>query len=113
MNQANSSPNPKMIAKPDASPILALFLTLLAYNTGHVYNGQIGTKWPVTTLLIVVGSVLCALPGLFILVLSIIDSYQTAERLKSGETISENEYSLPLLYTIVKFIDKAATCSKA
>jgi hypothetical protein len=117
MNQPNNNPNQKMVSKPDASPVLALLLTLFAFNAGHVYNGQISTKWPVTTLLIsigfIVGSILCGLPGLIILVLSIIDSYQTAGRLRAGETISENEYSMTLLYSIAKIIDKTATCSAA
>jgi hypothetical protein len=117
MNQPNSGSNQKMVSRLDASPVLAALLTLFAFNTGHVYNGQIGTKWPVTTLLIsigfIVGSILCGLPGLLVLVLSIIDSYQTAGRLRAGEAIAENEYSLSLLYQIVKFIDKTATCSAA
>ena len=53
------------------------------------------------------------LPGLVIGVLSIIDSYQTAERLQKGEEIGENEYTQPLLFKIMKLVDKEATCSKA
>jgi hypothetical protein len=113
MNQPNNSPNQKMVSKPDADPILALFLTLFVFNAGHVYNGQISAKWPVISLLTVVGMLLCYLPGLAILVLSIIDSYQTAQRLRAGETIGENEYSFSLLYSIAKFVDKTATCSAA
>ena len=103
--------NDKLISKPDANPILALFLTLFVAHTGHVHNGQI-TKWPVVSLAFVIGYFLCALPGIFILVLSVIDTYQTAVRLQSGESIHENEYSLPLLYYIVRTIDKSATCSR-
>jgi hypothetical protein len=109
MTQSN---NPKMISKPEANPILALIMTLLLYNTGHVYNGQL-TKWTVTNLLLFVGTILCVLPGLFILVLSIIDTFQTADRLSKGESIPENEYSMPLLFTIAKVIDQSATCSRS
>ena len=104
--------NPKMISKPGANPLLALLISIFVYGAGHVYNGQTA-KWSVISLSIVVGSVLCALPGLFMWVLCIIDSYQTAQRLNSGESIHENEYSLPLLYNIIKVIDKEATCSRA
>jgi pSer/pThr/pTyr-binding forkhead associated (FHA) protein len=104
--------NPKMISKPGANPLLALLISIFVYGAGHVYNGQTA-KWSVIALFFVVGSVLCALPGLFMWVLCIIDSYQTAQRLNSGESIPENEYSLPLLYNIVKVIDKDATCSRA
>ena len=58
-----------------------------------------------------IGSALCVLPGIFINVLSTVDAYQTAERLKKGETIGENEYTLPLLYKIVKIVDSEAICS--
>lgn len=44
-------------------------------------------------------------------VLRTVDAYQTAERLKKGETIGENEYTLPLLYKIVKIVDSEAICS--
>jgi hypothetical protein len=109
MSQQDS--NPKMISKPGASPILAAVIAVL-YGLGAVYNGQ-ASKWTVILLLSVIGAILCVLPGIFLWVLGIIDAYQTAERLHSGESIPENEYSLPLLYNIAKVIDKTATCSKA
>jgi len=109
MSQGDNSKN---IGKPGASPLLALLISIFVYNTGHIYNGQTA-KWSVTTLVIVIGAILCVLPGMFIWVLSIIDAYQTAERLNSGELIPENEYSFALLYNIVKIIDNTATCSRA
>jgi len=109
MSQQDSSQ--KMIRKPEANPILALLISIFVYNAGHVYNDQT-TKWSVTTLFIVIGSILCLLPGLFIWVLSVIDSYQTAQRLNSGESIPENEYSFSLLYKIIQILDKSATCSR-
>ena len=108
---ANTSQN--MISKPDANPILAVLLTLFVFELGHgIINGQM-RKWGMTLLTRFIGGILCCLPGLFIAVLSCIDAYQTAERLKSGESIPENEYSHPLLYKIVRIIDKTATCSRA
>jgi len=107
----NQQSNPKMISKPDASPILAAVLTFF-YGLGHVHNGQTA-KWPVILLVAQIGVIICILPGIFIWILSIIDAYQTAERLQSGESITENEYSLRLLYDIVKVIDKSATYSRS
>ncbi len=101
------------ITKPDANPVVAALLTWLVFGIGHmVINGQ-QRKWLFTLIATIVGSFLCVLPGLIIGILSIIDSYQTAERLKSGETIPENEYSMPMLFKVIKMIDKTATCSKA
>jgi hypothetical protein len=59
------------------------------------------------------GSILCCLPGIVVGVLSIVDSYQTAQRLQRGEAIDENEYTNPTLFKIIKIIDKTATCSRA
>ena len=101
------------IRKPDANPVVALLLTLLILNLGHlIVNGQT-RKWAFTLIAIIVGECLCILPGLVIWILSIVDSYQTAERLKAGEEIGENEYSLPALYKIMHMIDKTATCANA
>lgn len=100
------------ISKPDANPIAAALLCLV-FGLGHLLiNGQ-QRKWLYTLLAILVGDILCCLPGIFICILSIIEAYMTAERLQAGETIPENEYSLPLLYKIIHLIDKEATCSKA
>jgi hypothetical protein len=99
------------ITKPGASPILAAVCSVL-YGIGTLYNGQT-QKWPVLALLMWIGWMLCILPGVFLWVLGIIDTYQTAQRLESGESIPENEYSMPLLYKIVATIDKTATRSSA
>ena len=77
-----------------------------------ITNGQ-QRKWLFTLIAIIVGEFLCLLPGMVIWILSVIDAYQTAQRLQAGEEIGENEYSLPLLFKIMKLIDKEATCSKA
>lgn len=101
------------ISKPDANPIAAVLLTLFVFGIGHiVINGQTN-KWVWTLVATLIGNILCVLPGILVAVLSAIDSYQTAERLKNGETIDENEYSNPMLYKICKILDKNATCKFA
>jgi hypothetical protein len=98
------------IKKPDANPVVALLLTLFVFNLGHLLiNGQ-QKKWMMTFIAAIIGSFLLFLPGLIISICSVIDSYQTAERLQKGEEIDENEYSMPFLFSIMKIIDKTATC---
>ena len=99
------------IKKPDTDPIVALLLTLFVIQIGHyVINGQ-QRKWLFCLLGVFIGGAIFVLPGLFMNVFSTVDACQTAERLKKGETIGENEYTLPLLYKIVKIVDSEATCS--
>ena len=101
------------IQKPGANPIVAALLTWFVLGIGHiVINGQ-QKKWLITLVATLVGSFLCVLPGILIGILSVVDSYQTAVRLQSGEAIPENEYSNALLYKICKIMDKTATCSAA
>lgn len=103
----------KTISKPDANPILAAVLTAFVLGLGHlIVNGQ-QRKWMMTLVGGIVGSIACCIPGMVIGILSIVDSYQTAERLKNGESIPENEYSNALLYKMIKIIDKSATCASA
>lgn len=102
-----------MISKPDANPIAAALLTWFVFGIGHiVINGQTN-KWVMTLVVTIIGSILCVLPGIVLGVLSVVDSYQTADRLSKGETIDENEYSNVLLYKVCKIIDKKATCKFA
>jgi hypothetical protein len=101
------------VQKPDANPVVSALLTAVVLNLGHfLINGQ-QRKWLFTLLAIFVGNILCCVPGLVVWVLSIIDSYQTAQRLQAGEAIPENEYTHPTLFKIMSYIDKTATCSKA
>jgi predicted ferric reductase len=101
------------ISKPDANPIAAALLTWFILGIGHiVINGQTN-KWVWTLVATLIGSFLCVLPGIVIGILSVVDSYQTAERLSKGEVIEENEYSNVLLYKICKILDKNATCKFA
>lgn len=101
------------ISKPDANPVVALLLTWFVFGLGHlIINGQ-QRKWIFTLLGGIIGSFLCLLPGLVISIFSIIDAYQTAERLQKGESIPENEYTFVPLFKIMKIVDSTATCSKA
>ena len=101
------------VQKPDANPIVSALLTAFVLNLGHyLINGQ-QRKWLYSLFAILIGSVLCCVPGWVLAVLSIIDSYQTAQRLQAGEAIGENEYTNAMLFKAVSFIDKTATCSRA
>ena len=101
------------IKKPDANPVVALLLTWFAFNLGHLLvNGQ-QRKFIYTLIACFIGFIVCILPGIVISILSVVEAYQTAVRLQKGEEIGENEYTHPLLYKIVKLIDKEATCAQA
>jgi hypothetical protein len=101
------------IKKPEANPVVALLLTWFVLGLGHlIINGQ-QRKWVYTLIAGFVGSCLFVIPGIIIGVCSIIDAYQTAERLQKGEEIDENEYTFKPLYTIMHMIDKTATCKAA
>jgi hypothetical protein len=103
---------PATIQKPDANPELAALLAVF-FDLGHIIvNGQ-QRKWVVTTLLVHAGFILCCVPGIVLRILSMIDAYQTAQRLQAGETLSENEYTLPVLFKIVAMVDNTATCARA
>jgi len=103
----------KTISKPDANPVVALLLTLFVLGLGHlIVNGQ-QRKWLYTLLAGVVGSCACVVPGIVIAILSVIDAYQTALRLQSGETIGENEYTFAPLFKVISYVDKEATCNTA
>ena len=100
------------IKKPDANPVAAALLCLI-YGLGHmVINGQT-RKFVMTLIASILGLCACLVGSPIISIFSIIDAYQTALRLKAGEEIGENEYSLPILYKIIKIIDKTATCPAA
>lgn len=110
--QAGSSDS-EMISKPDANPVIAAVLTWFVFGLGHmIINGQTN-KWIWIMVATFVGMILCFLPGMIISIMSIVDAYQTATRLKNGETIGQNEYSFPLLFKICKILDKKATCKNA
>lgn len=103
----------KTISKPDANPVVALLLTWLLFGLGHlIVNGQ-QRKWLFTLLASLVGTCACLLPGIVIAIFSIVDAYQTAERLQAGETIPENEYTFVPLFKIIKLVDATATCGRA
>jgi len=92
------------ITKPDANPILAALLCLI-FQLGHfVINGQ-QRKW---LFILIVTFVSCCFSPIMI-VLSVIDAYKTAEKLKAGKEVDETEYSFKPLYSIMKFVQKDAT----
>ena len=95
------------ISKPEANPIVAALLTFFVLNLGHLLiNGQ-QRKWLFILIAAIIGN-LCCIGGLIVMILSTIDAYQTAERLKAGQEIEENEYTNALLFKIVKILDKTA-----
>ena len=94
------------ISKPGANPIVAALLCLIL-SLGHfVINGQ-QKKWLMILIVSIVLSFTCC-GGILMLVLSIMDAYKTATKLKAGKEIDEHEYSVKLLYTICKVIHKEA-----
>jgi hypothetical protein len=100
------------VQKPEADPTLAAVVTVF-FDLGHVLiNGQ-QKKWIYTTLVVHAGFLLCCLPGLVLRVLSVIDAYQTAQRLQAGEVVPENEYTYPPMFKVMSAIDKTATCARA
>jgi hypothetical protein len=104
---------PNTVHRPEVNPVVSAILTAFVFNLGHfLVNGQ-QRKWLMTLIATVVGTILCCVPGCIIWVLSVLDSYQTADRLRREETILENEYSQPWLFKIVRLIDNTATCSRA
>jgi hypothetical protein len=95
------------ISKPDANPILALVLSLF-WGLGHmIVNGQ-KQKFIMGLVVWLISYVLCCVPSIVVAILSIIDSYKTAEKLKAGKEIDENEYSFKPYYSIAKLIHKDA-----
>lgn len=101
------------IRKPDANPVVAALVTAFVLQLGHLLiNGQ-QRKWLYSIGATLIGMLLCCVPGWVIAILSIIDSYQTAQRLQAGEEIGENEYTNATLFKIISKIDKEATCKNA
>ena len=95
------------ISKPDANPILALILTFF-FQLGHVLiNGQ-KRKFQYLLVVWLLAHLACCIGGPIFAILSIIDAFQTAQRLQKGEEIDENEYTFAPLFKIMKMIDKTA-----
>ena len=96
------------ISKPDANPIVALILTFFLFGTGHIIiNGQ-KNKFIKGLIVWFIGSLLCCLPGAIVGILSTIDAYKTAEKLKAGKEIDENEYSFKPYFSVAKMLNKEA-----
>ena len=95
------------IKKPDANPMLAMLLCIFILNLGHIVNGQT-KKWIFTIIPMFIPFV-----GIVFWVLSILEAKATAEHLKAGEEIDENEYFNPTLFKFIKIIDSSAVCKAA
>jgi len=82
-----------------ASCILAHIVPLTAFGTSKAGFYAVVLIW--------------VFPMVFIHALYTIDAFKTAKRLREGRTIMEDEYSLLLLFGIVRFFDKLATRNRA
>jgi hypothetical protein len=91
------------ISKPDANPMVAVLLCLVLQLGHFLINGQ-QKKW----LMILVVQIISCCFGPIWLVLGMIEAYKTAQKLKAGKEVDENEYSFKIVYTICKFIHKDA-----
>lgn len=116
------------ISKPDANPVVAALLCLIL-GLGHfLINGQ-QKKWLVNLAVIwglgiaisILVSILARIApslaqifGLLSLVpfaigiCSIIEAYKTAEKLKAGKEIGENEYAFGPCHKVMSLVDKDA-----
>jgi TM2 domain-containing membrane protein YozV len=98
----------KEIRNPDANPILALLLNIFVLaGLGEMVIGQ-NRKGITVFLCALLGTCMCCVPGILVVVLSHVDVYLSAAALQRGETLGENEYKQELLYKIVKIFDKTA-----
>ena len=122
--------------KPDADPMVAALLTFFVFGLGHmITNGQkrkfyvnliaIGVYIGLVVLIFgasCLGTMIIPFCGCLNIIIfpialvmmvfgvfSTIEAYKTAEALKAGKEIEENEYFFPLFHKIVAFADKTAT----
>lgn len=89
-------------------PALALIANWFVFGIlGYILIGQ--TKKSLFVLVaILIGYVLCVIPGVVIAILSLIDVYMVADAVQKGEQVDENEYKIELLYKICKILHKDA-----
>jgi hypothetical protein len=97
------------ISKPDANPMVAVILTWFVFQTGHLLTNGQKEKFIKVLIGWLIAYCLCCLPGPIFHILSIIDSYKTAEKLKAGKEVDEHEYSFKPFFSIMKILDKQAT----
>ncbi len=89
-------------------PVLAVILNwFVLCILGYILIGQTNKSLFVFAA-IFIGTCLCAVPGIIVFVLSLVDVYMVAEAVKNGEAIDENEYKMEMLYKICKMIHKDA-----
>jgi hypothetical protein len=138
MSLGSSLCPPRMISRPGADAASAWIITWFLLGAGHaIVNGQ-QRKWAFYLLTIFLAAatscilahivpatafgpskadfyaalLIWMLPTAFTHVLFTIDAFKTGRRLRAGKTIHEDEYSLPLLFFIVRVFDRMATCSR-
>ena len=95
------------ISKPDANPVAAAILSLIIPGLGDlVINGQQKKFIMILVCYLVLWLTCCG--GLIMWISGILEAYKTAEKLKAGKEIDENEYSFKVTYTVCKIIHKEA-----
>jgi len=129
---------PRMVFRPGADAASAWILTWFLLGAGHIIvNGQ-QRKWAFNFLTVFLAGIISCilahlipatafgpskagfyavlliwlLPMAFMHVLYTIDAFKTGKSLRRGKTIHEDEYLLPLLYSIVRIFDKMAKCGR-
>jgi hypothetical protein len=129
---------PRVISRPAADAASAWIITWFLLGAGHaIINGQ-PRKWAFYLLTMFLASLISCilahvlpatalgpskadfyavlliwlLPIAIVHVLYTVDAFKTGRRLRAGKSIAEDEYSLPLLFGIVRLFDRMATCSQ-
>jgi len=138
LQNGDFSDTPRKVFRPGADAASAWILTWFLLGAGHILiNGQ-QRKWAFNLLIVFFAGVISCilahlvpvtafgyskagfyvvlliwlLPTAFVHVLYTIDAFKTGKSLRRGKTIHEDEYSLPLLFNIVRLFDKMAKCGR-
>jgi hypothetical protein len=92
----------------NVNPIVAALANWFCFGVlGTILLGQTN-KAIFMFIAMIIGSILCVIPGIVIGVLGAIDAYQVALAVQNGEEVDENEYKMKLLYSVCKILDKKA-----
>ena len=99
-----------VVKNKETEPVVALLLSLFILpGLGDMVMGQVH-KGAMKLIFVILGFCLCCFPGLIIQIFSLVDTYQTAVAIKTGDMVDENEYMFKPIYSIVKIFDKSALC---
>ena len=74
---------------------------------GYALIGQTN-KGIMVLLATLIGTLLCGLPGIIVMILGLVDVFEVATAIQKGEKIDEHEYKNEMLYKIVKMLHKDA-----